>query len=40
MNKTIGFLLGALLAIFVASDAFAASRLKDLIDVEESARTS
>ncbi|MGE0602810.1 MAG: flagellar basal body P-ring protein FlgI [Xanthobacteraceae bacterium] len=34
MNKTIGFLLSALLAIFVASDAFAASRLKDLIDVE------
>ena len=34
MNKTIGFLFGALFAIFVASDAFAASRLKDLIDVE------
>jgi flagellar P-ring protein precursor FlgI len=34
MNKTIRFLLGALLATIVASDAFAASRLKDLTDVE------
>jgi flagellar P-ring protein precursor FlgI len=34
MNKTIRFLLGALLAIAIAGNAHAASRLKDLIDVE------
>jgi len=34
MNMTIRFLLGALLATFVASHAGAASRLKDLTDVE------
>jgi flagellar P-ring protein precursor FlgI len=34
MPKTIRTLIGALLAVLIASDAFAASRLKDLIDVE------
>ncbi len=34
MTRMIRFLLGALLAISVAGDAFATSRLKDLIDVE------
>jgi flagellar P-ring protein precursor FlgI len=34
MNKTIRFLAGALLATLVAGQASAASRLKDLIDVE------
>jgi flagellar P-ring protein precursor FlgI len=34
MNKTIRFLLGALLATLVAGEASAASRLKDLVDVE------
>jgi flagellar P-ring protein precursor FlgI len=34
MTKTIRFLFGALLAILIAGEASAASRLKDLIDVE------
>jgi len=34
MTKTIRFLFGALLAILIAGEATAASRLKDLIDVE------
>ncbi len=34
MTKTIRFLFGALLAIVIAGEASAASRLKDLIDVE------
>lgn len=34
MNKTIRILLGAVLAIAIAGNAHAASRLKDLIDVE------